>query len=198
MFSRDGCCLFLRFGPLRLFSLSFSERPDVNAGAPAGAGQIGGSAASSSCSAASQPTVTLAVADAATGAEIAVANLSRPISFVLAAVGSASPSCRGPSEAPVCRFWDEQAGAFSTEGCTTVLPDRVPPGHTAAELPYAISGASGLTERWRWELRGPVMTSCRCASHLSPSLLHRSTMINEQTTLCVFIIRLLAIVCSAC
>lgn len=111
----------------QFMALAFSPYPAVSASAGAGASEsgIGGQVTLA------QSVTRLKFSTGDGGSEISVGNRTSPIRFTMPA-----PSDIPAGSGALCQFWDEQAAAFSGEGCAA-LPIRPPRGHvvswTAAE-----------------------------------------------------------------
>jgi hypothetical protein len=105
----------------------------------------------------------LAFSDAASGAEIGVANLSAPLRFTLAPAALSSGGVRD-----ACAWWSEAEGAYVTRGCAA-LPSPLPAGHSAAfdfnasapAAAFPTGGAAWLAASW--VLEGPLTAGCEVA-----------------------------------
>jgi hypothetical protein len=88
------------------------------------------------------------------GGEISVRDLAQPITFAMPALALAE------GMQAVCRFWDEPAGAFSTDGCAT-MPNPAPAASFLAlawKTDIVLSSPALVASAW--SATGPLAAGC--------------------------------------
>ena len=95
----------------------------------------------------------LAFSDGATGAPVAVSNLSKPVLFTM------PPSILRENEHTTCAWWDDASQAYTSEGCGQ-LPSPYPAGHELSFIPgFRATGPASLDSAWN--ITGPRVAGCQ-------------------------------------
>jgi hypothetical protein len=102
--------------------------------------------------------VRLAFSTADTGASIAVQNLTAPITFSMPPLQLLDDA--GEQQQATCKYWDEGAGAYASDGCTS-MPSPAPASHWLdvswrANLTLATSASIAAA----WVASGPLLEGC--------------------------------------